>query len=80
MALTIPVGRIEAEAQARQLDARQALLAVVRLLWTVVLAVPYVLGWTLRKLWLGLAMLGTAAVVGWREAARPRSAEGGADG
>ncbi|MCW2767918.1 MAG: hypothetical protein JWO11_3877 [Nocardioides sp.] len=76
----IPVARIQAEA--RQVDVAKALLVAVRGLWTVLLAVPYALGWVLRKTWMGLgwmlhrawmglAMLGTAAAVGWRDAGRP---------
>jgi hypothetical protein len=78
MALTIPVEEISAEA--RQVDVRKALFAAARLLWTLVLAVPYALGWTLRKVWLGLVMLRTALVIGWREAGRTSTAKDGEDG
>lgn len=77
MVLSIPVEQIRAEA--RQVDVRKALLAVVRVVWTVILALPYAAGWTLRKVWIGLAMLGTAAAVGWSEAGRAREAKAGAD-
>jgi hypothetical protein len=76
VALTIPVGEIQAEAHAQRIDVRGALLRAVRVLVTLLLAVPYVLGWTVRKVVLGVVMLGTAAAVGWREAGRPRPAEG----
>jgi hypothetical protein len=80
VALTIPVGQIHAEAHARRFDVRGALAAAARVLWTVVLAVPYVAGWTVRKIWLALVMLATAAAVGWVDAGRPRTPEGGDDG
>lgn len=66
MALTIPVEEISATA--RRADVRRALLAAARLLWTALLAVPYVLGWAAHKVVLGAAMLWTAAAVGWRDA------------
>lgn len=75
--LTIPLERIDAEA--RKLDPQKALVALVRLLGTLLLAVPYVLGWALRKAWLGLTLLWTAAVVGWQEAGTPRTTEVVAD-
>ncbi|MEU4578941.1 hypothetical protein [Nonomuraea sp. NPDC023979] len=74
MALTVPLERIEGKA--RQLDVRKGLLAVARLLATVLVGIPYVAAWSLSKLWLGVTMLWAAAVTGWRDARRPR-AEGG---
>jgi hypothetical protein len=68
--LAIPVERINTEA--RQLDPATVAL-------TVLLFVPFVLGWTTRKVWMVLAWLWTAVVVGWQEAGRPRQAEAGAD-
>ncbi|WP_405149451.1 hypothetical protein OG589_14575 [Sphaerisporangium sp. NBC_01403] len=83
MVLTIPVEQIQGEARARKVDVRKALLTVGRALLTVLLGVPYVLGWALRKVWMVLVtvvtILGTAAAVGWRDAARPRAKSGGAD-
>ncbi|MFI6883379.1 hypothetical protein [Streptosporangium canum] len=66
VSLTIPVERIDAEA--RQLDPRRALL-------TIVLAVPFLLGWVARKTWMVLAWLWTAVLIGWQEAGRPRQGE-----
>lgn len=85
MVLTVPVERISDEA--RQVDVRKGLLALVRLLATILVGIPYVLGWSLGKLclgaawslntvWHGLTMLWAAAVTGWRDARRPRP-EGG---
>lgn len=76
MALTVPLERISREA--RRVDVRPGLLALARLLATLVVGVPYVAAWLLGKAWLGLSMLWAAAVAGWRDAARPRT-EGGAD-
>lgn len=75
--LTIPLERIDAEA--RKLDPQKALAALARLLGTLLLAVPYVLGWTLRKAWLGLTLLWTAAVLGWQEAGAPQTTKAVAD-
>lgn len=84
MVLTIPVEQIQVEARARHVDVRKVLLTVGRVLLTLLLGAPYVLGWTLRKAWIAVvtvgAMLGTAAAVGWREAGGPGAAEGGEDG
>lgn len=70
--LMIPLERIDAEA--RKLHPMVALVASARLVGTLLLALPYVLGWALRKAWLGLTMLWTAAVVGWQDAGTPRVA------
>lgn len=74
MVLTVPVERISSEA--RQVDVGKGLLALVRLLATILVGIPYVAAWSLSKLWLGVTMLWAAAVTGWRDARRPR-AEGG---
>jgi hypothetical protein len=74
MALTVPLDRITGEA--RRVDARKAALAVVRLLATVLVGIPYVVAWSLSKAWLGLTMLWAAAVTGWRDARRPRAEAG----
>ncbi|GAA4221506.1 hypothetical protein FHR32_005117 [Streptosporangium album] len=70
--LMIPLERINAEA--RTLDPAKTLVLLARLVGTVLLAIPYALGWTLRKAWMGVALLWTAAVVGWQEAGRSRQA------
>lgn len=75
MALTVPLDRISSEAH--RLDVRKGVLALVRLMATIVVGIPYVLGWSLRKLWLGLTMLWVAAAEGWREAGRSRAPKGG---
>lgn len=67
MAMTIPVERIDTEA--RQLDP-------VKVLLTVIAAIPFVLGWIVGKTWLALAWLLTAARVGWQVARGPGAAEG----
>jgi hypothetical protein len=61
--ISIPVEEISKEAA--KLDPRKVAV-------TILVVVPFMLGWTVRKLWLALAFLWTAAVVGWREAA-PRT-------
>lgn len=76
MALTVPLDRITGEA--RKLDVRKGVLAVVRLLTTILVGIPYVAAWSLSKLWLGVTMLWAAAVTGWRDARGPR-AEGGSN-
>lgn len=87
MALTVPLERISSEA--RRVDVRPGLLALARLLATLVVGVPYVAAWLVSKAWragawvlgvawLGLSMLWAAAVAGWRDAARP-GAEGGSE-
>jgi hypothetical protein len=75
MALTVPLERIQGEA--RKLDVRKGALAMVRLLATILVGIPYVAAWLLSKAWLGLSMLAAAAVAGWQDAGRPRTAEGG---
>ena len=75
--LMIPLERINAEA--RTLDPAKALVALARLVGTLLLAIPYVLGWTLRKAWMGLTLLWTAAVIGWQEAGHPKRAEAVSD-
>ncbi|MER7126758.1 hypothetical protein [Micrococcus luteus] len=69
MALSVPLERIEQ--QARQADPRRAALAVV-------LFLPFLAGWIVRKAWMSLVYLWSAVVAGWHEAGRPR-AEGGHD-
>lgn len=76
MALTVPLEQIAGEA--RKVDVRQGLLALARLVGTLVLAIPYGIAWGLRTVVLGVTMLWVAAVAGWRDAAKPR-AKGGAD-
>jgi hypothetical protein len=73
--LTIPVERISERAR-RHVDLRGGLRVVVRLLASVLLGMPYVLGWSVRALWLGLTMLYVAAAEGWRDAGRSRAAKG----
>lgn len=46
----------------------------MRVLLTVVAAVLYALGWVAGKVWVVLAWLGTAVLVGWRDATRPKPA------
>jgi hypothetical protein len=75
MALTVPLDRIAGEA--RKVDVRKGLLALARLVGTLVLAVPYGIAWTLRTLMLGVTMLWVAAATGWRDAGRPREKGGG---
>ncbi|MEV0616184.1 hypothetical protein AB0I81_22915 [Nonomuraea sp. NPDC050404] len=74
MALTVPLERITQEA--RRVDVRKGLLALVRLLGNLVLGVPYVVAWCLRTLVLGVTLLWIAAANGWRDAGEPR-AKGG---
>lgn len=74
--MTVPLDRISGEA--RKLDVRKAALAVVRLLATFLVGIPYAAAWLLGKLWLGVTMLWAAAVTGWRDARRPR-VEGGSE-
>lgn len=64
MALTMPIDRIEE--RARKADPRRAAL-------TVLLLVPFVLGWAARKTWMALVYVWSAVVAGWQEAARPRA-------
>jgi hypothetical protein len=45
----------------------------VRVLLTVLAAVLYALGWAAGKVWVVLAWLGTAVLVGWRDATRPKA-------
>ena len=88
MALTVPLEQIES--RARQLDVRKGMLGLVRLLATIAIGIPYVLSWSLAKtllgavwvlskIWLGVTMLWAAAVMGWRDARRPRAEDGGSD-
>lgn len=69
---TAQVERINTEA--RQLDPKKVALTLLAVL-------PFVLGWTLKKVvvvsWVALSWLWTAAVVGWRAADAPRSGKGG---
>jgi hypothetical protein len=74
--LTIPVERISEKAR-RKVDVRGGLRRAVRLLATILLGIPYVLGWSARTLWLGLTMLWVATAEGWRDAGRARPAKGG---
>lgn len=67
MALTVPIEAIEARAATA--DPRKAIL-------TVLLFIPFMLGWLLRKAWMALVYLWSAAAAGWQEAGRPRAAEG----
>lgn len=70
MALSIPLERIEQQAQ--QADPRKAVL-------TAALLLPFLLGWIVRKAWMTLVYLWSAVAAGWTEAARPRAAKGGPD-
>lgn len=65
-----PVERISAKA--RQIDVAKLVLGVLRLIGTVLVGVPFLAGWVLSKTWLGIALLGTAAAEGWREARRAK--------
>lgn len=60
------------DAEARQLDPAKVLL-------TILAAIPFVIGWLLGKAWLVAAWLGTALVVGWREARTPRTVKAADD-
>jgi hypothetical protein len=62
--LSIPLERIEDKA--RQADPRKVAL-------TVLLFIPFVLGWGARKTWMTLVYLCSALVAGWQEAGRPRT-------
>lgn len=73
--LTIPVERISE--RARRVDARKGLATVARLLGEVLVGIPYVLGWSVSKVWLGLTIAWVAVGEGWRDAARTRPARGG---
>jgi hypothetical protein len=75
VALTIPVERISE--RARRVDVRKGLLAVARLLAAVLVGIPYVLGWTISKVWLGLTIAWVAFGEGWRDAGQARAAKGG---
>lgn len=39
-----------------------------RAVLTVVVGLPYLIGWTAGKVWLGMTLLGSAIALGWREA------------
>lgn len=45
----------------------------MRVLLTVVAALLYVLGWAAGKVWLVLAWLGAAVLLGYRDATRPKA-------
>lgn len=70
----IPVERIST--QARRIDLLKVLLAVLWFVGTVLVGVPYVLGWLVGKAWLGVTLLGTALVEGWRDAGRAKGGVG----
>lgn len=73
----VPVRRISMKA--RQIDVAEALLtavvAVLRLVGTILVGIPYWAFWSLSKAWLGVTLLGTAAVEGWRDARRGKGGE-----
>lgn len=62
--LSIPVEQIDKEA--RKLDPAKVAL-------TVLVFLPFLIGWTARKAWLVVAWMGAAVLLGWREAGRPAS-------
>lgn len=68
--LTIPVEKIDAEA--RKLDPAKAIA-------TVVMLIPFLIGWFLGKVWLVLTWMWAAGLVGWREARAPRPTRDRAD-
>lgn len=70
MALTVPIEAIEARAV--KADPRKASL-------TVLLFIPFLLGWLLRKAWMTLVYLWSAAAAGWQEAGQPRPTEDGSE-
>lgn len=70
MALTVPLRRIEERAV--KADPRKVLL-------TLLLIVPFMLGWIVRKVWMALVYLWSAVVAGWQDAGRPRVTEGSAE-
>lgn len=74
--MTVPLERIGGEA--RKVDVRKGLLAVARVVATVLVGIPYVAAWSLSKVWLALSMLWVAAVTGWQDARRP-PAPGGSE-
>jgi hypothetical protein len=76
MALTMPLERITSEA--RRIDLRKGALALLRLVGTLILSIPYGIAWGLRIVVLGLTMLWAAAVTGWRDAGHRRR-EGGSE-
>lgn len=71
MALTLPIERIEERARAA--DPRRVLL-------TVLLAVPFVLGWLAGRAWLALAYVWSAVIAGWQAATARREGEDRAEG
>lgn len=71
MALTVPIEAIAREA--RRVDLRKGGLALLRVVGTLLLAIPYGIAWTLRMIVLGVTMLRVAAVAGWRDAGRARA-------
>lgn len=67
MALTVPLERIESRARAS--DPRKALL-------TVLLFVPFAVGWLARKCWMAAVYTYSAIVAGWQDAGRQRDTGG----
>lgn len=55
-----------ANAEAIRKEARQ--LDPVKVLITLLLVVPFVLGWTARFVWVVVSLLWTGCVYGWRSA------------
>lgn len=66
--LTIPTERISE--RARRVDPRGAMRAVARVLVAVLVGIPYVLGWAVARVWLGLTLAWVAFGEGWRDGAR----------
>lgn len=64
--ISIPLDAIEQ--RARTARPGQALM-------TALVLIPYIVGWILRKLWVGAVFLWVAAVTGWREAGGTPQAE-----
>lgn len=63
-----------------QIKREAAQLDPVKVLITLLLVVPFVLGWAARFVWMVLALLWTGAVMGWRVASAQHAARAGADG
>lgn len=55
-------------ASTAQIRAEAAKLDPLKVLITLVLIVPYILGWTARIVWILIALLWTGGVYGWRKA------------
>lgn len=70
MALIVPIEAIEKRAQ--EADPRRAVL-------TFVLAIPFLLGWIVRKAWMALVYVWSAVAAGWQDAGRPSAPEGSAE-